>query len=140
MWPIAKSLLKRYAPRAPTTIHGFSGLKFHPSEKANAIVDCLENQFTPHDLCDENREWRVEARVLALLKTVDSSPPHKIRPCDLQKLINSLKSRRACGISGIPNECLRHLPRSLVHITHLFNHCLRLSNFPEPWKEANVIT
>jgi hypothetical protein len=50
IWPIAKSLLKRDGPRAPTVIHGDSGLKFHPSEKANAIVDCLEIQFTPRDL------------------------------------------------------------------------------------------
>jgi hypothetical protein len=54
IWPIAKSLLKRDGPRVPTAIHGPSGLKFHPSEKANAIADCLENQFTHHDLCDEN--------------------------------------------------------------------------------------
>jgi hypothetical protein len=66
MWPIAKSLLKRDGPRAPTAIHGASGLKFHLSEKANAIADCLEVQFTPHDLCDENHEQGVKARVQAL--------------------------------------------------------------------------
>jgi hypothetical protein len=83
----------------------------------------------------------VEARIQALLETVDNNPPQRIRPCDLQKLINSLKLRKACGIDGIPNECLRHLPRRpLVHLTHLFKHCLRLSHFPNPWKEAKVIT
>jgi hypothetical protein len=44
IWPIAKSLLKRDGPRAPTAIHGPSDLKIHPSEKANAIADCLGNQ------------------------------------------------------------------------------------------------
>jgi hypothetical protein len=73
IWPIAKSLLTRDGPRAPTAIHGASGLKFHPSEKANAIADCLEIKFTPHDLCNENHEERVEARVQALLETVDSN-------------------------------------------------------------------
>jgi hypothetical protein len=67
IWPIAKSLLKRDGPRAPTAIHGASNLKFLPSEKANAIADCLENQFTPHDLCEENHERRVEAKVQVLL-------------------------------------------------------------------------
>jgi hypothetical protein len=49
--------------------------------------------------------------------------------------------RKACGIDGIPNECLRHRPRRpLVNLTHLFNHFLRLSHFPNPWKEEKVIT
>jgi hypothetical protein len=40
-----------------------------------------------------------------------------------------------------PNECLRHFPRRpLVHFTHLFNHCIRLSCFPEPWNEGKAIT
>jgi hypothetical protein len=45
-------------------------LNFHPVDKANAIADCLENQFTPHDLCDENHERQMEARVQALLEAV----------------------------------------------------------------------
>jgi hypothetical protein len=86
IWPIAKSLLKRNGSRTLTAIHGASGLKFHPSEKANAIVEYLEIQFTPPDLCDENNERRLQARVHALLDTVDDSPPQKLRPCD--KVIN----------------------------------------------------
>jgi hypothetical protein len=54
IWPIAKSLMKKDGPKAPTAIHGPFGLTFHPSKKANTTADCLEIQFTPHDLCDEN--------------------------------------------------------------------------------------
>jgi hypothetical protein len=57
-WPIAKFLMKRDRSKAPTTIHGPSGLKFLPLEKDNAILYSLENQFTPHDLCEENHERR----------------------------------------------------------------------------------
>jgi hypothetical protein len=132
--------MKRDGPRAPSSLHGPSGPKFHPSEKANTISDCLGNQFAPHDLCDYNHERCVEARVQALLETVDNSPPERVRPCDLEKLINSLKLRTAWGIDGIPNECLRHLPkRPLVHLTHLINRCLRLSHFPNSWKEGPQI-
>jgi hypothetical protein len=85
------------------------------------------------------KPW-MEGRVQALLEAIDNSTPQRIRPCDLQKLINSLKLRKACGIDGIPGECLRHLPRRpLVHLTHLFNHCLRLFHFPNTWKEAKII-
>jgi hypothetical protein len=74
-----------------------------------------------------------------LLEAVDSDPPERIRPCDLQKLLNTLKFKKVCGIDCIPNECLRHLPRRpLVHLTHLINHCIRLSHFPKSWKEAKV--
>jgi hypothetical protein len=38
IWPIAKSLMKRDGPRAPTVIHGPSGPKFYPSEKADTIA------------------------------------------------------------------------------------------------------
>jgi hypothetical protein len=83
----------------------------------------------------------VEARVKALLEAVDNTHPGGIWPCDLQKLINPLKLKKACGIDGIPNECLSHLPRRpLVHLAHLINNCFRLSHFPKSWKEAKVIT
>jgi hypothetical protein len=82
----------------------------------------------------------VEASVQELLEAADSNPPERIRPCDLRKLLNSLKLKKACAIDGILNECLRHLPRRpLVHLTHLINHCIWLSHFPTPWKEAKVI-
>jgi hypothetical protein len=74
----------------------------------------------------------VEARVQALLEAVYSDPPESIRPCDLQKLLHSLKLKKACGIDGIPR-------RPLVHLTHLINHCIRLSRFPTSWKEAKVV-
>jgi hypothetical protein len=118
IWSIANSPLRRDGPRAPTAIHGSSGLKLLPLEKANAIAYCLENQFTPHELCDENHERKVEAKVQALLETVDKKPHQKVRPCDVKKLTKSLKMRKACGIGGIPNECLRHFPRRpLLHLT-----------------------
>jgi hypothetical protein len=77
IWPIVKSLTNRDGPRAPTAIPGLLGLKYHPVDKANAIADCLENQFTLHDLCEKNHERRVEAGVQALLEVADSDPPRK---------------------------------------------------------------
>jgi hypothetical protein len=80
-------------------------------------------------------------RVQALLTSVTKTPLRRVRPCDIHKLVNSLKFGDTCGLDGIPNECIRHLPRRLlVHLTHLFNHCLQLSHFPKPWKDGKVIT
>jgi hypothetical protein len=86
-----------------------------------------------------NSRWRLESKLCWKLRIV--TPPERIRPCDLQKLLNSLRLKKACGIDGIPNECLRHLPRRpFVRLTHLINHCIRLSHFPTSWKEAKVVT
>jgi hypothetical protein len=58
-----------------------------------------------------------------------------------QRPAQTLKLGKACGFDGIPNECLRHLPRrTLANLTHLFNHCLGLGHFPAPWKEVKIIT
>jgi hypothetical protein len=63
----------------------------------------------------------VEARVQALLEAVDNNPLERIRSCDIQKLINSLKLRKACRIDGIPNECLRHFPRRPIGTPNTFD-------------------
>jgi hypothetical protein len=91
LWTIAKSLMKRDVPKTSTSVHGPLGIKYHPTEKANAIADCLEKQFTSHDLRDENHERQVEARVQALLASLSDTPLTKVGPCDIRILINSLK-------------------------------------------------
>jgi hypothetical protein len=37
MWPIAKSLMKRDGPKAPTAVHGPLGVTYHPKERANTM-------------------------------------------------------------------------------------------------------
>jgi hypothetical protein len=75
--------MKRDGPKKPTAIHGPFGLIFHPLEKANAIADCLENQSTLHDQCDENHKRQVEATVRTLLEAIENNSPERIGPCDL---------------------------------------------------------
>jgi hypothetical protein len=59
----------------------------------------------------KNHGQQFKTRVKALLASADNLVTNK--------LANSLKLRKACGLDGIQNECLRHLPRSLVHPTYL---------------------
>jgi hypothetical protein len=48
--------------------------------------------------------------------------------------------RNDCEFDVILNECHTHLPRKpFVLPTQLFNRCLRLSQFPKPWKKAKVV-
>jgi hypothetical protein len=111
--------MKRDGPKVPTAVHGPTGITYYRNEKANAIANCLEKQFTSHDLCDENHERRVKTKVQGLLASVDDTPLGKVRSCEINKLANSLKLRKSCGLDDIPNVCLRHLSRRpLVHLTH----------------------
>jgi hypothetical protein len=56
----ANSLMKMDRPKAPTALHGPLGITNHPNEKTCVTADCLENQFTSHDLCDEIHEQQVK--------------------------------------------------------------------------------
>jgi hypothetical protein len=80
IWPIAKSLMKRDVPKAPTAIHGHLDLKYKPLDRTNTITDCSERMFTPRDLCHESHERRMETRVQAMLEAVDRTPPERVRP------------------------------------------------------------
>jgi hypothetical protein len=133
--------MKKDGPKAPTAVHGPLGITCHPNEKPNVTADCLKTKFTSNDLCDENHKRQVETRIQTLFTSVDNTLLGKIRPSDIHILANSLKLKKVCGLDGIPNECPRHLlRRPLAHLTHLFNHCLQLSYFPKPRKEATVTT
>jgi hypothetical protein len=115
--------MKRDVPNTTTVVHGPLGITSDPNERVNVIDDCLENQFTSHDLCDENYERQVETTVQVLLASVDGNSLGKVSPCDIHKLVTSLIMRKACGLDCIQNECLTHLSRRpLVHLTYLFNH------------------
>jgi hypothetical protein len=75
--------MKRDGSKAPTAVCNPLGITYHPNEKGNMIVDCLENHFTSHDLCDKNHEQHLETRAQALLASVDDAQLRKFRPCDI---------------------------------------------------------
>jgi hypothetical protein len=82
-------------------------------------------------LCTRLSGWQ-KSLSLTLWTHITSQPFSTCwRPCDIHQLGISLKLRKACWLDDIPKECLRYLlRRPLVHLTYLFNHCLRLSHFP----------
>jgi hypothetical protein len=63
---------------------------YHPKEKASVIADCLADEFTSHDTCDETQERQVETTGQVLLASVDGIALGKVKPCDIHKLANTL--------------------------------------------------
>jgi hypothetical protein len=94
--------MKRDGSKAQTAIHGLFDPKFLPTEKANAIAVW---KIGSHDLCDERHEERVEVCVQALLEAEDDTATGR---SDLVTYKNNSHSNlgKACGLDGIPNECL----------------------------------
>jgi hypothetical protein len=68
IWPIAKSLMNRDGPRAPTVINGPSGLKCHPLEKANVIA---VSKISSHPIIcattTMNGGWRLQFKLYSKL-------------------------------------------------------------------------
>jgi hypothetical protein len=75
----------RDRPKTLTAIHSPSGLKFLPLEKTIVIIDYLEKQFSPYDLCEENCERQVVVCIQALFEAVHNNPPERIRPYDVKE-------------------------------------------------------
>jgi hypothetical protein len=65
IWPIAKSLLKKDWPRAPTSIHGASGLKFHSSSNPTQLLTAWK--ISSHTMTcvtkTMNDGWRLEFKL-----------------------------------------------------------------------------
>jgi hypothetical protein len=83
----------------------------------------------------------VESRVQALLEAVDNNPPRRnktIWRTETSKLPATKKDlRNWWHLKRMPQAPSR---RPLVHLTHLINHCLRLSHLPTLWKDERIIT
>lgn len=59
---------------------------------------------------------------------------------EISAVIRKLKLRKASGLDGINNECLKRLPRkSIEFLAIVFNACLRRGYFPRDFKNAKVI-
>jgi hypothetical protein len=58
------------------------GIAYLPNDKANATAGYAENQFTSHDMFDENHEPLVETTVQTLGTFIDDTPLKKLRLCE----------------------------------------------------------
>jgi hypothetical protein len=64
IWLIAKSLIKRGGPKAPTSNHGPLCPVFYPKEKANVIANYLENLFMPNKVTLTMKGgWKFESKL-----------------------------------------------------------------------------
>lgn len=59
---------------------------------------------------------------------------------ETEKRFRKLNNKKSCGLDGVPNIALKHIPNNLIYnYTILFNNLLNYVTFPNEWKKAKVI-
>jgi hypothetical protein len=80
-----------------------------------------------------NGRWRLESKLHSKLKIMTSRKSKTMWLTEINKFLEVEEGLWNWWYS-------KHLPRRpMVHLTHLINHCIRLSHFPTSLKEAKVV-
>ncbi|GBP30958.1 Probable RNA-directed DNA polymerase from transposon BS [Eumeta japonica] len=134
------SIRKGYIPIPPLK-RPHNSVALDDVEIAECLANSIESQCShaspPHDIAHVNRiEEDVQNK--ASLEPKDDLPP--VSMSEVQKLVKSLKTRKAPGLDGIGNKAIKCFSLPLLSLlVAVFNACLRNCYFPPAWKEAEII-
>ncbi|GFW35174.1 RNA-directed DNA polymerase from mobile element jockey [Trichonephila clavipes] len=140
LWGLARSFRKKKSPIP--TLKGHTTVAYLDAEKAETLVDSLENQFKLNDI--SNRQYdKDHTRMVSRLFTNDNNfddNPTNSKPSEILTYINKLKIRKAPGREGILNKMVQNFngPLSFKLITLLRENVLKVGYFPQAWKIASV--
>lgn len=142
LWKLSRQLRAKRRPMPP--IQTAAGYAVTDGEKAQALADSLELQFTPHPLSaklktsDYERTTAVTAREIRSASGTQTSVPLTCR--QIQEIVDSLNSKKAPGLDGVTNAAIKKLPTEAIQaLTAVTTAALRLCHFPECWKAAKII-
>lgn len=105
-------------------------------KKAELFASELKSQFScPPENANTNQIVAETIRKLLLPMEIQHIPPNEV-----WEIIKNLTRNKAPGPDRITNIALKHSSkRTILHLTKIFNSCLRLEYFPKPWKIANMV-
>lgn len=139
LWRIARGLRSNSLFTIPP-------LKANDGTKASTDKDkseLLANSFSENMLLTSNWDSDEKQTVDTSINQLDISPldkPLLVRPLEIKKCIDKLKSSKAPGPDKISNHLIKNLPqKAVVLLTKVFNACLMINYFPTVWKAAKVI-
>lgn len=121
-----------------------AGTVYTPVDKANALADVFERNFTPmQDPMDPDHIQLVEDRLQVFLAASQDEwhpPLERIHEADVRRIFAHLPRRKAPGHDFVTAPMLRELPpAAITTITQLFNDILIQKTFPATWKQAIVV-
>lgn len=111
-------------------------------EKCNILAQTFaSNHSISHNLGDSETNSQVNEIVQSFrLCTPNISDDVLVTKSQISDVIKKLKARKAPGIDGVNNKCLKYLPKkSLKFLTVIFNSCLKQGYFPLDFKKAKII-
>ena len=139
-WKISRHLRNSVKHNPPLEVDG--NLLISPMEKARILADSFSkahNNTLPGDPIT-NMEVGEMVTTLSMQQNINEDWSTYSKPQEIKAIIQRLKAKKAPGIDGLKNICLKHLPRKgLVYLTKIYNACLKLCYFPQQWKHARVI-
>lgn len=140
LWAMTRRLTKKKQHCPP--IQGRNHLACSPRDKAEALADSLEQQFTLNPATPDTA--RVEAAVESFRSL---NPPDTaldgVIPVTRDEIIGyvtKLANNKAPGLDGINNQMLKMLPGEAgLRLVAIINAVFVLQHFPTPWKVAKVV-
>ena len=140
LWAMSRRLTRKTVHCPP--IQGQTHLACSPRDKAEALADSLERQFTPNPATPDTA--RVEAAVESFLA---------LHPADTAKdgvipvtrdeilgYVTHLANNKAPGLDGITNQMLKMLPGEAgTRLVTIINAVFEMQYYPMTWKIAKII-
>lgn len=139
-WNLSKVLRKK-SNKIP--ILKQNGCRFTTNQEK---CDLLAQSFSSnHSISSTIEDLQITSEVRSCLERFDSVSINTMSQVstDTSKIsfiIKNLKSKKAPGIDGINNRCLKALPmKGIKYLTVFINSCLKFGYFPQDFKASKVI-
>lgn len=142
-WKITKHLLGKSTQIKSTPLENAEHQMIYDSQqKAETFADSLYLRFQPHhDISDPAFTKKITDEVNLYLQQTPTEQIPITSPKEVKDVIKTLPLHKSSGPDGISPLALKRMPkRALVHLTKIYNACLKFLHFPSQWKEATVIT
>ena len=134
-WKVSK-ILKKKTKSVPTLKHN-NNVYYTSQEKSEILAQNFKlNHSISSNLSDTNTVTEVDD-VANQLRLIDQTPlnTYFISKNSIKNIVQKLNNRKAPGLDGINNKCLKNLPiKGIKFITVIINACLKLCYFPISWK------
>ena len=124
-------------------IHGRNGVKYDALGKATNLAECLEDEFMPNESDRNYRSYYKQVRRrVPFFKHISFGTSIKLlKSYEVRQVIKHLKTNKAPGYKEVTNRMIKQLPHHFVnHLVVIFNGTLKLQQFPDIWKKAEVVS